>query len=229
MKLNKRLSAIRDLVTDDYAHIWDCCCDHGHLGASLLDSRPKAQVHFVDLVDELILNLGEKLAQYYPLTDYNWLTHCLDLCDLNLSPYPGKHLLVIAGVGGELCAKFVSAIVKSNPNADIEFLLCPVHHQFELRSQLIELKLGLLHEALILENNRFYEILWVNKLEHSSQVSCTITDVGVDIWQENASISATQINRYMDKTLQHYQRKQLENKAKISPIIAAYQSIRLKD
>ncbi|QSA20815.1 SAM-dependent methyltransferase, partial [Vibrio furnissii] len=36
MKLSKRLQTIEKLVTQHYDHIWDCCCDHGFLGMTLL-------------------------------------------------------------------------------------------------------------------------------------------------------------------------------------------------
>ncbi|MDX2422429.1 MAG: SAM-dependent methyltransferase, partial [Amphritea sp.] len=48
MKLSKRLTQIEQLVAPGYTHIWDCCCDHGLLGAALLARHSDAQIHFVD-------------------------------------------------------------------------------------------------------------------------------------------------------------------------------------
>lgn len=57
MKLSKRLQQIDHMVKHGYDHIWDCCCDHGFLGASLLEREAAAHIHFVDIVPELINNV----------------------------------------------------------------------------------------------------------------------------------------------------------------------------
>ena len=75
VKLSKRLECIKSMIlganvehhglenqeinSQHYDHIWDCCCDHGLLGRSLLSayaSRPQlsATIHFVDVVRPLI-------------------------------------------------------------------------------------------------------------------------------------------------------------------------------
>ena len=72
------------------------------------------------------------------------------------------HLIVIAGVGGELLIELVSGLLKANPTQKMEFLLCPVLHNYKVRAALIDMKFGLINEHLIGENNRFYEILHVS-------------------------------------------------------------------
>jgi len=49
------------MVTSQYEHIWDCCCDHGLLGYALL-SRLNAMnipcnIHFIDIVPPLMAEL----------------------------------------------------------------------------------------------------------------------------------------------------------------------------
>ncbi|HTG55937.1 MAG TPA: SAM-dependent methyltransferase, partial [Niabella sp.] len=49
-----------------YTHIWDCCCDHGLLGAALLSRQAAAHIHFVDIVPELMHELKNKLQRFFP-------------------------------------------------------------------------------------------------------------------------------------------------------------------
>lgn len=58
------------VMTSEYSHVWDCCCDHGFLGINLLARKAAPYIHFVDIVPELI----------NPLTDQlNQLSHSLEL------------------------------------------------------------------------------------------------------------------------------------------------------
>ncbi|HSC68256.1 MAG TPA: SAM-dependent methyltransferase, partial [Cellvibrio sp.] len=57
LKLGKRLQQIELMVTANYDHIWDCCCDHGLLGAALLARKAAPHIHFVDIVPELMRKL----------------------------------------------------------------------------------------------------------------------------------------------------------------------------
>ncbi|WP_198595364.1 SAM-dependent methyltransferase, partial [Vibrio lentus] len=50
MKLSNRLQTLHSLVSNDYQHIWDCCCDHGFLGVQLLSDNKAPLIHFVDIV-----------------------------------------------------------------------------------------------------------------------------------------------------------------------------------
>lgn len=203
LKLSNRLQAIEQMVTSQYDHIWDCCCDHGFLGSVLL-SRPEANtVHFVDIVPQLMAELDSKLHRFYP--NSNWKTHCLDVAKLPLIHYEGKHLIIIAGVGGDLMIEFIEAIHKKHQDLNIDFLLCPVHHQFSLRQTLIALDFSLQHEVLLEENRRFYEIVLVSttKDEHKS-----VNPVGDIMWQSTSIHQADTAQRYLAKTLDHYQRIQ---------------------
>ncbi|KZN44959.1 tRNA (adenine(22)-N(1))-methyltransferase [Pseudoalteromonas luteoviolacea] len=224
MKLGKRLSQISDLVNNDYAHIWDCCCDHGLLGASLLDKDLNAKVHFVDIVPHLINELGEKLTQFYAHKKAQWQTYCQDVATLPLSQYSGKHLVIIAGVGGDLCSAFVQNIMRQNPNLSIDFILCPVHHLYTLRQTLQSLELTLKNELLVNEKKRSYELIHVstNKINSGS-----VHAVGERIWRYKDKQEYEIARHYLNKTISHYQRIN-QGSDDVSDIISAYKSVQLK-
>ncbi|MBQ4811179.1 tRNA (adenine(22)-N(1))-methyltransferase TrmK [Pseudoalteromonas luteoviolacea] len=224
MKLGKRLSHISDIVNNDYTHIWDCCCDHGLLGASLLDKELNAKIHFVDIVPHLIDALDEKLTQFYANKRERWQTYCQDVAALPLSQYSGKHLVIIAGVGGDLCSAFVQNIMRQNPSLNIDFILCPVHHLYTLRQTLQSLKLTLKSERLVNENKRSYELIYVStdKLDGKP-----VHAVGQRIWCYQDKQEYEIAKHYLNKTIDHYQRIN-QGRDDVSDIIAAYRSVQLK-
>ena len=217
------------MVTSSYDHIWDCCCDHGLLGATLLFRQAAPHIHFVDVVPELMNQLENKLTRFYPENSTSnfqsqWQVHCMDVSVLPLQQFNGKHLVIIAGVGGDLMTKFVKAIYQNNPTANIDFLLCPVHHQFTLRQQLIQLDFSVQTEALIFENQRFYEILLVST---SINLDAKISSVGNLIWQSDTPEQSKIVADYLSKTLAHYKRMQLSSNSNVQHIIEAYSAIHL--
>lgn len=254
-KLNTRLQQIENMVTSQYHHIWDCCCDHGLLGAALLSrqntdeksansvtNNTASNIHFVDIVPDLMAELEQKLQRFYPALNANdsarWQTHCLDVTKLPLSKYQGKQLVIIAGVGGDLMIEFIEAIHQQHKNLTIDFLLCPVHHQYSLRSKLIELDFSLKDEVLVEENRRFYEILLVSSTRGTgNKVHRKISPVGDKIWPSTSNtLSSQQIeiaNKYLNKTLNHYQRMMLgfqkdtpsQKANEVQQIIDAYRGV----
>ncbi|MEZ8841849.1 tRNA (adenine(22)-N(1))-methyltransferase TrmK [Vibrio splendidus] len=240
MKLSNRLQTLHSLVSNDYQHIWDCCCDHGFLGVQLLSDNKAPQIHFVDIVPSLMNELEDKLTRYFPQGNSDqqtvtsqWQVYCMDVTTIPLQKHTGKHLVIIAGVGGDLTQKLVDDIHRQYPDKDIDFLLCPVHQQFELRSRLKALKFGLIDEVLIEENRRYYEILLVsnNKGEaEKNQAVSDISNVGDKIWAPSCEQQLQISQQYKAKTLQHYlrihqgQEKQGKPSA-VKHIIDAYQAI----
>ena len=230
LKLGNRLQQIEKMVTtQQYGHIWDCCCDHGLLGCALLNRQASnivSDIHFVDIVPKLMAELESKLQRFYSSSSNevsikNWQTHCLDVAKLPLEKYEGKHLVIIAGVGGDLMIKFIEAIYRQHKSLTIDFLLCPVHHQFSLRRKLIELHFSLKDEVLVEENKRFYEVLLVSSNSAAdSSVNSKVSPVGDKIWQSDLTIhsgvnsvkhsqsQAEIADKYLNKTLNHYQRMQ---------------------
>jgi len=219
LKLGKRLQHIEQMVTSNYDHIWDCCCDHGLLGASLLTRKAAKNIHFVDIVPELITQVESKLSRFYANSFSHWTTHCIDVAKLPLTQYGGKHLIIIAGVGGDLMIQFIKSIQQQFSHVAIDFLLCPVHHQFNLRKQLIALNFSLQHEKLIEEKKRFYEIILVSSTPNKNK---KIHPVGEHIWQATTPEQAHTTKHYLAKTLAHYKRIQQGNTEEVEHIIHAY-------
>ncbi|PHR84888.1 MAG: SAM-dependent methyltransferase [Colwellia sp.] len=220
LKLSNRLQQIEKMVTSQYSHIWDCCCDHGLLGCALLSRQAGTKVHFIDIVAELMAELENKLHRFYASS--TWQTHCLDVAKLPLAQYQGKHLVIIAGIGGDLMIEFIEMIVQKHKSVNIDFLLCPVHHQFSLRSKLIELNFSLKDEVLVEDNQRFYEIVLVSSTNDDNN---KINPVGDKIWQSESKKQTEIIDKYLNKTLKHYQRIQQGKASDVQHIIDAYQAI----
>ena len=218
------------MVTSDYTHIWDCCCDHGLLGSALLARLAAPHIHFVDIVPELMDELENKLQRFHQNSPSNWQIHCLDVAALPIAKYEGKNLVIIAGVGGDLITQFVHAIHQSHTATNIDFLLCPVHHQFTLRQQLIQLDFSLKNEVLVEENKRFYEVLLVSSptnTDNTDNTQSKISPVGELIWQANTAEQSKITVDYLNKTLDHFQRKQWGQNADIEHIIEAYRSVNI--
>lgn len=208
------------MVSPHYDHIWDCCCDHGYLGAALLDKQNDETVHFVDIVPELMQSIENKLKAFYD--QHNWQVHCLDVSHLPLQDYKGKHLVIIAGVGGDLTAQFIASINAQHPNLDIDYLVCPVHHLFTLRDKLNELKLGLVQEALVEDNKRYYEVLLLSSKANQQPVSA----IGEQIWQAENATQLAVAERYLKQTLSHYQRIAKGKNNDVAHIITAYEQVK---
>ncbi len=274
MKISQRLQQINRMVGPGYDHIWDCCCDHGLLGMLLLQRNAAPKVHFVDCVAPLMQRLSLELARFFPLQPISnpqnateqtatkqtanlqseWQVHCLDVAALPLAQYgkQAKHLVIIAGVGGELLVELVRSIVTNQQSqsdahsgndssnhdftqgaCQLEFILCPVHHNYHVRSALAELGLSLKDEYLLEENQRFYEILHLTQANASSKTNtCSKTTEAVPLsatgsimWQGLDADKTRQAKRYLDQTIGHYQRIPEHRMPNKPQIVAAYQYI----
>ncbi|MGF1688546.1 tRNA (adenine(22)-N(1))-methyltransferase TrmK [Photobacterium japonica] len=222
LKLSKRLKHIEQLITPGYTHIWDCCCDHGLLGTALLSRQAADNIHFVDIVPALMQAIDHKLQRFHADSLSTWKTHCLDVAALPLDQYEGKHLVIIAGVGGDLMTQFIESIHGLYPELEIDFLLCPVHHQFTLRQTLLQRNFSLKQECLVKENHRFYEIIYVSS---TPDVNKKVSLVGEHIWQSTTDDQADIAAQYLAKTLKHYRRMQLGNTTNATSALKAYQPI----
>ena len=231
MKLGHRLAHINMMIPNSYTHIWDCCCDHGLLGAALLD-RHAAMIHFVDIVPALMQQLTAKLERFYPQQNPpKWQVHCSDVSAIPLDQDEHTPLVIMAGVGGDLMIEFVNSLCQQYSDRSIDFLLCPVHHQYELRQQLIKLDCELIDEKLIEENRRFYEIIYVTRSNSSSQINsdsttAKISAVGTKFWQCNNDQERDIAKRYLNKLLTHYQKINLSNPQKASQTLQDYLAIK---
>ena len=224
MKNSQRLQQIDSMITRQYDHIWDCCCDHGLLGYLLLRRDATRTVHFVDVVEPLIAEVEAKLQRFFTLgfPEHAWQVHCTDVTQLQVSSAAlananSKHLMVIAGVGGDLLIDLVSALVKANPGQNMEFLLCPVLHNYKVREALVDMQFGLINEHLVCENNRFYEVMHV-----SMGVEQPISLTGSLMWD----LSREEDQAYLERTISHYQRKSKNSAKNVEQILCDYKALR---
>ena len=217
MKISKRLQTIDSLINKHYDHIWDCCCDHGLLGMALLQRSVGEKIHFVDMVQVIMSGLTNNLQRFFSHNN-RWQVHCVDV--MSVRPVPNfavqNHLLIIAGVGGEQMITMVKQLLHNFKGQRVEFLLCPVHHQFKLRQCLHALGLSLIDERLLQENRRFYEVIHV-----SNRPGKAISNVGCMMWQRSAALTPN----YLKQTLAHYQRMSHDPAQNVANIISAYQQL----
>ena len=219
MKLSTRLATMAQQVSFEYEHIWDCCCDHGYLGFALLEQviqrQLSAKIHFVDCVAAITDPIAEQLHQREIDSRY-WQVHCEDVAQLTLKGDKGlRHLVIIAGVGGELTLSLVQSLLSRHPTLAVDFMLCPVHHQYELRQGLMNAGLRLHSEQLLHENGRYYELITV-----SACGPLVLSAVGSLMWQTNHELHLA----YIMRKIQHYQRLRLGAQP-VEGIIAQYQTL----
>lgn len=228
MKQSQRLQQIDRMVTRHYNHIFDCCCDHGFLGQALLQREVADTIHFVDVVEPIMAELQERLEQFY-CTDYSrnsWQVQCQDVARLSL-PAEGSTLVIIAGVGGDLLIELVTALVQAHPDHVLEFILCPVYHNYKVRQALTKLDLGLIDEKLVHENRQSYEVLHLTNSVSGAEVE-PLSPVGNRMWD----LSRADHLQYLDKTIKHYQRmsqrrESLVGSISAETIVAQYSALRL--
>jgi tRNA (adenine22-N1)-methyltransferase len=220
--IGKRLEALFDLITlahkkQPYDAIWDCCCDHGYLGLKILNQKLCSTLYFVDQVPHIMQQLTADLS-HYPSDRYQTIT--ADAGTLSL-PINQRHLIILAGVGGERIIEIINNLNTHNEIQQIDYLLCPTTAQFDLREYLVTTDFKLVYEAIVSEKGHDYEILLIR---HSltAQNSDNITLIG-QMWEANNPYHL----RYRQKLIKHYQ-KQMQgerNKAqRAKKILDHYQS-----
>ncbi len=212
IQLGKRLSEIAKLVTRaqplfQYDHIWDCCCDHGYLGMYLLDQLSKrnqaqVQINFVDQVSHITEQLRSRLRQS---TGSNYRVFTLDAGKLQFD-INKRHCIIIAGVTTNGTLKLLQNILNKHPKQSLDFILCPTRGQYELRQNLIKLKVELLSEAYLEENGRHYELLYVRHNENHNHLNYKqISSVGA-FWQKGHEGHLS----YLLNRISHYQMETLD-------------------
>jgi len=160
--LGPRLNALLELVAqvqqqNPYPCIWDCCCDHGYLGIKILSENLCEKLVFVDQVPHIIEQLTSKLAPFCTGKHELIAADAGELCFDSQQ----RHLVILAGVGGERTVQIMSAIERNHPDAKIDYIVCPSTSQNALREYLIAQDFGLAFESIVCENKRCYEILFI--------------------------------------------------------------------
>lgn len=215
MNLSNRLTKICQTITPNaFDHIWDCCCDHGYLGQQLMIEHPDSQIHFVDVVPHLISQVQQRLNNQ-PFN--NWTVHCIDTATIDLVENK-SHLVIIAGVGGDLLIEMVADIASKHKDVKnstrLDFILCPVRQLHKVRNGLNSLNLGLVSEQIVEDNNLFYEVIQV-----SNQVTQPLSLVGESMWDT----SNLRHLAYRNTMIAHYE-KQPNDDAK--RLLSLYQEIK---
>jgi len=100
----------------------------------------------------------------------------------------------------------------------IDFIVCPVHHSYQVRRYLQTLSLGLVSEQLICENKRFYEIIAM-----SASSSKQVTRVGQQMWQ----LTSKEHQAYLKQLCAHYQRMLNQDAAYYQPVLDEYSALLL--
>lgn len=216
MKLGCRLSSINALVVQHYQTIWDCCCDHGLLGMSLLERNASNQVVFVDILKPQMQQLEQKLRRDFPRDFFEWKIICEDLSKI-IIPNVQSQLFIIAGVGGDKTIEFINALSVNGNSNYFDFLICSVHGNYQVRKVLIELGFKLINEKIVQENKRFYELIHVSKT-----ANLPLSAVGNSMWDWTNHDHIA----YWKKTVTHFQKKTKANPNTYKPILDAYRSLR---
>lgn len=216
MNLSPRLTLLQAFITQPYANIWDGCCDHGLLGQSLMTAYPSSMIHFVDINSTIIEKLTRKLSQ----SEYsNWQCYSNDMSRITLQPCQ-THLIILAGIGGQLMQQILEGLLeniqKTHLENEVEFLLAPIHHRYQLRSWLKKQNFSLLSEKLIEDNGRYYEVLHVS-LTGKNLISL----VGDELWR-----NPTDVHRaYLKRLIAHYERLNKNNPSEASKILEQYRKL----
>lgn len=213
MKLSARLDGLVDMVNGPYAHIWDCCCDHGYLGRRLLDRYPRSVIHFVDIVPSLIERIETSLSE---VDRGRWQAHCVDLKILTLPDPEARQLVIIAGVGGDLMTEMVSELLTNHQSRSLDLLLCPVRQLYRVRTAMDSLGLGLVDECIVKDGELFYELIYLST-ESVRKVSC----VG-EMWD----LTDSEHREYLTRNIEHYQRM-TQATSQEPPALQAYRKLLL--
>ena len=216
LRPNSRLSHLAEIVDPPYRTIWDCCCDHGLLGMSLLKDGYADEVIFVDIVEDILANLTTRLEHSFPQNQYNWQVRCEDLKNIVVPPVDSQ-LFIIAGVGPHQTIEFINSLYASAPDTPFDLLVCSVHGSYSVRQALINKGYRLKNEQIILENNRFYEAIYVSK--HADKA---IADTGSQMWQW----TDPEHQDYWHRVVGHYRQKAKTDPMHYQPIIKRYKLLR---
>lgn len=192
--LGPRLNAIHELVAgiqqkNSYPCIWDCCCDHGYLGIKILSENLCEKLLFVDQLPHIINELAERLAPY---SNGKYELIAADAGELSFATQQ-RHLVILAGVGGECTVEIISAIESKHPDVQIDYIFCPSTSQNALREYLAENNFGLLFESIVCEKKRCYEIIFVQGKAMKNELPRVLASC--NLWEEDNPVH----QRYLSK------------------------------
>ena len=215
LRPGSRLSLLENMLVEPYRMVWDCCCDHGLLGMSLLKRSRASEVIFVDVLEKQMKKLEATLRQNCPVDEYRWHVRCGDVKNI-VVPDRDSQLFIIAGVGARQTVEFINSLSLSAPHVSFDLLICSVHGNYAVRNALINNGYKLKDEQIIFENNRFYEGIYVSK-----GASEEIANTGSSMWDWSNSNH----QQYWRRIVGHYRQKARKDPEQFQPIIADYEEL----
>lgn len=215
LRPGSRLSLLESMLVEPYQTVWDCCCDHGLLGMSLLKRSRAGEVVFVDVLEEQMKKLEAILRRNCPVDEYTWHVRCGDVKEI-VVPNRDSQLFIIAGVGARQTVEFINSLCSSAPHAAFDLLICSVHGNYAVRNALISNGYRLKGEQIIFENNRFYEGIYVSK-----DASKEIANTGSVMWDWSNSNH----QQYWRRIVGHYRQKARKDPEQYQPIVANYEAL----
>lgn len=220
-KLSPRLHTLakvsgRLIEQQAVSHVVDTCCDHGYLGLHLLHAHPCINLGFVDVLPHLCGGVEQSLRRLsMPANRATVLCKDASLLrldlDLNITA-PAQVLIVVAGVGGDICIRIIRGLLEQHAactGLTLSFLVCPSNNMFRVRQTLQQERLSFEEEGFTADRGRAYEYLL---LSAQGVTDCTletdnklIPDIG-DFWQLLEAGNIEQ-RRYIQRLLLHYRRQ----------------------
>jgi tRNA (adenine22-N1)-methyltransferase len=137
--------------------LYDLCCDHGYIGLTAWDQKSLAGLVFVDQSPNALCAVQEALKERQ-LTDdprVQVITGFAENLQIqNQSPCD----FVIAGVGIRTIVTIIRELFPKGPGLH-RLIICPEKNSLELRSFLRTQTLGVVAEDVVMEAERFREII----------------------------------------------------------------------
>ncbi|MEM9603144.1 MAG: tRNA (adenine(22)-N(1))-methyltransferase TrmK [Pseudomonadota bacterium] len=153
--LGDRLGALAAFALASPGGLWDLGADHADLAAFIKQRQPARSVTAVDRVPSICA----RIARRHP----SLRVVCDTATAITVPTADREATVVIAGLGGDTVAGWVTDLVARHPHHHLHFVLCPVRQCLELRRQLGQLPLALKAEGLVRERGRCYETVWLRQ------------------------------------------------------------------
>jgi len=129
-RLGPRLNTIYELIKqlqldNEFSTIWDCGCDHGYLGTKILNDKLCNKLIMLDQLPHIIQQLEKRLQPH--VSDEYAGRFELRVADASQLVFPvnEKHLIILAGIGGDNLVQITQAIEQKNSHSEIDYIFCP--------------------------------------------------------------------------------------------------------
>ena len=161
-----RLNSLSSYYQDSHS-VWDIGCDHGLLGLSFLFNKDVHAVHLVDPSIDVIEVLKKKLIDAYITIPDKIIIHHKKGQEIILNPE--SKTVFIAGMGGKEIGEILQSLEHQLGPLD-RVVISPHRWIFELRSLLSHSSFRLFDEAVVKENNQFYQLICLKRDQQLQRV-----------------------------------------------------------